>query len=82
MCPNFSAIPASRGSSVALRRAAPSPILGTLYLIDSLYRLDYHWASQTGASASLRDLAGPGSASPCGIVQHGVLLESGAGRIS
>lgn len=48
-----------------------------LYLIDSLYRFDY-WASQSQPGASLRELAGPGAGNPFGIVQDGVLIESGA----
>jgi putative sugar O-methyltransferase len=48
-----------------------------LYLIETLYRLDY-WMDQTHGRFLLRDLAGPGIGNPFGVLMDGTLVEAGA----
>lgn len=48
-----------------------------LCLVDALYRLDY-WTAQTDGRYSLRELAGPGTGNPWGVVLEDTLLREGA----
>jgi putative sugar O-methyltransferase len=48
-----------------------------LYLIDTLYRLDY-WKAQTGSRYTLHDLAGPTTGNPFGVVLEDTLVRIGS----
>jgi len=48
-----------------------------LYLIDALYRLDY-WKAQTGSRYRLRDLAGPATGNPFGVMLEDTLVRVGS----
>lgn len=48
-----------------------------LYLVDALYRLDY-WKRQTDGRYSLRELAGPETGNPWGVVLEDTLVRAGA----
>jgi putative sugar O-methyltransferase len=48
-----------------------------LYLIDSLYRVDY-WKARTGGRFTLNDLSGPPIGNPFGVLMDGVLVRARA----
>lgn len=91
---NFYRDPCSAGLVIAQRlakryfRARIKELDRRLYLLDSLYRLDY-WQKAMGDDFSVADLSGPSIGNPFGVVVDGVLVRPGAeyqhycaGRIS
>jgi len=91
---NFYRDPCSAGLVIAQRLAKRyfrdriKDLDRRLYLLDSLYRLDY-WQKAMGDDFSVADLLGPSIGNPFGVVVDGVLVRFGAeyqhycaGRIS
>jgi len=83
MYKNFYRDPCSAGLVIAQRLAKRyfghriKDLDRRLYLLDSLYRLDY-WQQAMGDGFSVADLFGPSVGNPFGVVIDGVLVRSGA----
>jgi putative sugar O-methyltransferase len=65
------------GMAKAYFKRTIKDIYRRFYLGDALYCIDY-WRMQTGGRFSLRDLAGPETGNPFGVLLEGTLVRTGA----